>query len=107
MSLQSPPDETAHLVPESELPYRDGPFVITIDQDQDISQPPPPSYEELCVEDRNTRALQRIIEEFDIDAAPVGEICTFIVAMMLIALTVAGIGAAFHWGTFGCQGPNC
>jgi len=79
--------------------------VITIDHD--LSQPPPPSYEELYMEDRDRRELQSVVREFDIDAVPAEEICKFIVAMLLIALTVAAVGTAFHWGKLGCTGPKC
>jgi hypothetical protein len=79
--------------------------VITIDHD--LSQPPPPSYEELYVEDQNRRELQSLVREFDVDSAPAEEICKFIFAMLLIALTVACVGTAFHWGKLGCSGPSC
>ena len=92
-------------MPEAEEPYRDEPFVVTIDHD--LSQPPPPSYEELYVEDQNQRQLQSLVQEFDVDGNPAEEICKFIVAMLLIALTVAMVGTAFHWGKLGCQGPQC
>ena len=79
--------------------------MITIDHD--LSQPPPPSYEELYIEDQNQRELQSLVREFDVDASPAEEICKFIVAMLLIALTVACVGMAFHWGKLGCNGQSC
>lgn len=81
---------------ESEEPYRDDPFVITIDHD--LSQPPPPSYEELYIGDQNTRELQRRLGEVDGDGSAAEEICKFIVAMLIIALTIGLVGTAFHWG---------
>lgn len=107
--LLPPSQNTITLIPTSEPaePYRDEPFVITIDQDNDIFQPPPPSYEELYVEDQTRRELESLVREFDVDSAPAEEICKFIVAMLLIALTVACVGTAFHWGKLGCAGSRC
>ena len=105
--LLPPTRQTPHIVPEPEEPYRDEPLVITIDADQDIFQPPPPSYEELYIEHRDRRELQALVLELDDDAAPAEEICKFLVAMLFIAFTVAFVGAAFHWGKLGCPGPRC
>jgi hypothetical protein len=91
--------------PEGEEPYHDQPIVITIDHD--ISQPPPPSYEELYIENQSHRELRTLIPEFEIDSVPAEEFCKFVVAMILIALTVALVGTAFHWGRLGCNGPQC
>ena len=101
--LLPPSPNSIPLLPTSELEseqerYRDEPFVIQIDPDHDIFQPPPPSYEELYIEDQNDRELESLVREFDVNTTPAEEICKFIVAMMLIALTVALVGTAFHWG---------
>lgn len=107
MNLLPPPHAIQIMsAPEPEEPYRDEPFIITIDHD--LSQPPPPSYEELYIEDQNQRELQSLAQGgFDVDGSPAEEICKFIVAMLLIALTVACVGTAFHWGKLGCNGPQC
>ena len=65
-----------------------------------LSHPPPPSYEELYMEGQSRGPLQELVREFDVDNVPVQEICKFIVAMTIIALTVALVGTAFHfWGS--------
>lgn len=109
--LLPPSPQTTFLIPTSESepqePYCDEPFVIQIGREDDIFQPPPPSYEELYIEDQNRRELESLVREFDVGSAPAEEICKFVVAMLLIALTVAGVGTAFHWGKLGCSGQRC
>jgi hypothetical protein len=82
--------------PTLQEPYRDEPFVISID-----SSPPPPSYQEIFRQheiemDNMQRALAR---EVDGDPAEQTEdIYKWIVAMLLIVLTIACVGTAFNWG---------
>ncbi|KAJ5041521.1 uncharacterized protein L3040_005106 [Drepanopeziza brunnea f. sp. 'multigermtubi'] len=90
------------------IPYRDnpdGPFVVTIatdtdgDVDADAGQPPPPSYEDLYwQQEADARSLMR---QFDMDSSPAEqteELVKWVVAMLLICLTVAAVGTAFNWG---------
>jgi hypothetical protein len=102
-----PPPQTTPIssLSEEEERYRDEPFVGTIEHD--LSQPPPPAYEELYIEEQNQRQLLSVARNFDIDGNPAEEICKFVVAMLLIALTVGAVGTAFHWGKLGCKGLNC
>lgn len=88
--------------PEPEEPYRDEAFVISI-EDGDVSQSPPPSYEDLYVEDRNQSELQTLMGDVDMDREghSAEEVCKFIVVMLLLALTVACVATAFHWGRLG------
>jgi hypothetical protein len=82
--------------PTLQEPYRDEPFVISVD-----SSPPPPSYQEIFRQheiemDNMQRALAR---EVDGDPAEQTEdIYKWIVAMLLIVLTIACVGTAFNWG---------
>lgn len=82
--------------PNFQEPYRDEPFVVTID-----SSPPPPSYHEIYRQheiemDNMQRAMS---SESDEDPAEqIEDIYKWIVAMLLIVLTVACVGTAFNWG---------
>jgi hypothetical protein len=78
------------LVPQE--PYRDEPFVVTIDPDQ----PPPPSYETLYVETQ--REIERLEQEMDWDVNHAEDICKWLVSMLLITLTIVAMGFAFNWG---------
>jgi hypothetical protein len=99
------PPDTAQIrssIPPQE-PYRDVPFIVTID----ASQPPPPAYNEIY--DQRQEEMQRLIREFDMDGGPgehSEEICKWMVAMLIIALTVAAVGTAFNWGRPTCRWPN-
>lgn len=83
-------------------PYRDEPFVVTIleeeDEDVDASQPPP-SYNELY--HQHEMEMQRLVREFDTEDSPAEqteELVKWVVAMLLVCLTIAGVGTAFNWG---------
>src|SRR6266536_1035332 len=83
-------------------PYQDEPFIVTIE----ASQPPPPSYDELCEE--HQQELQRLIRQFDMDESPAElseDVMKWVVAMLLICLTVACVGTAFNWGRPSCNWP--
>ncbi|PQE24353.1 hypothetical protein CJF31_00002585 [Rutstroemia sp. NJR-2017a BVV2] len=82
--------EDIPLVPQE--PYRDEPFVVTIDPDQ----PPPPSYEMLYVETQTE--IERLQQEIDWDANHAEDICKWLVSMLLITLTIVAAGFAFNWG---------
>ncbi|CAL3970492.1 unnamed protein product [Diplocarpon coronariae] len=78
-------------------PYRDDPFGLT--GERDASQPPPPSYEELYR--RNEAEAGRLLREFDLEGSPAEqteELVKWVVAMLLICLTIAAVGTAFNWG---------
>lgn len=79
----------------SEEPYRDEPFVVTIidSVEDDASQPPPPSYDELY--QQNEIEMENLMREFEIDGTPAEQtemLCKWVVAMLLVALTVACVG---------------
>ncbi|KAI9051777.1 hypothetical protein LZ554_004044 [Drepanopeziza brunnea f. sp. 'monogermtubi'] len=90
------------------IPYRDnpdGPFVVDIttdtdaDADGDAGQPPPPSYEDLYWQ--YEADARRLMRQFDMDTSPAEqteELVKWVVAMLLICLTVAAVGTAFNWG---------
>lgn len=49
------------------------------------------------------------MREFEIEGTPTEqteEICKWVVAMLLVALTVACVGTAFNWGRPSCHWPN-
>ncbi|KAM3084094.1 hypothetical protein ACMFMG_001799 [Clarireedia jacksonii] len=85
---QSSPEDIP-LVPQE--PYRDEPFVITIDADQ-----PPPSYETLYIQTQTE--LERLEQELNWDANHAEDICKWLVSMLLITLTIIAAGFAFNWG---------
>ncbi|KAH8669546.1 hypothetical protein BGZ60DRAFT_407749 [Tricladium varicosporioides] len=75
-------------------PYRDEPFVVTID-----SSPPPPSYNDLYRE--NGIEMDILERTMAIDGDPAEqteEIYKWVVGMLLVTLTVASVGTAFNWG---------
>lgn len=81
--------------------YRDEPFVVTI-VENDPSQPPPPSYNELYRQ--NELELQTLSEEtytYGTPAEQAEALVKWVVAMLLIGLTIAALGMALNWG-----GPN-
>lgn len=91
-------------------PYRDDPeepFVVDIDG----SEPPPPSYTDFCREHAiELQSLEQTLDEEEVDPVERTEdICKWIVAMLLITLTVASVGTAFNWGRPYCRygGPRC
>lgn len=85
-------------------PYRDDPdepFVIN------IFEQPPPSYNDLCREHEiEMQNLEQTLEEEADPAERSEDICKWIVAMLLIALTVASVGTAFNWGRLQCKHPT-
>jgi hypothetical protein len=77
-------------------PYRDEPFIVSID-----SSPPPPSYQEIFRQHEiEMDSMSRVVAmESDVDPAEQTEdIYKWIVAMLLIILTIACVGTAFNWG---------
>ncbi|KAG9238030.1 hypothetical protein BJ875DRAFT_94777 [Amylocarpus encephaloides] len=80
--------------PSLEEPYRDGPFVITIE-----SAPPPPSYYDIFRQHEiELDNMQRALESDSDLAEQTEDIYKWVVAMLLIILTVACVGTAFSWG---------
>ncbi|TVY40667.1 hypothetical protein LOCC1_G004983 [Lachnellula occidentalis] len=98
-SLQVP------IAPPPFEPYRDEPdepFVVDID----TSQPPPPSYNDLYRE--HELEMQNLERALDAEGDPnerTEDICKWVVAMLLITLTVASVGTAFNWGRPHCSPP--
>ena len=89
-------------------PYRDQPFIITITDHETGETSPPPYIEIYTPNDIEMRNLL-LLQDNDIEgtAAEHSEmICKWIVAMLLVALTIAGVGTAFNWGQPSCQWPN-
>lgn len=82
------PNETAE-------PYRDEPFIVIIEDggEDDGTQPPPPSYNELYRQ--NEIEMETLMREFEIDGTPAEqseELFKWVVAMLLVGLTVACVG---------------
>jgi hypothetical protein len=79
-------------------PYRDEPFIVTIDETEDLL--PPPSYEDSETEVQNQATMQNLmrVTTLDLDYKPIEETCKFLLAMLVIALTVGAVGTAFKWG---------
>lgn len=89
LSLQ---DHTHDIPLQYQEPYRDDPFIITIDP----NQPPPPSYEALYVQTQ--MELERLDDEIDPDIGHAEDVCKWMVSMVLITLTIVAVGFAFNWG---------
>jgi len=93
-----PPIYTTSNAPRGVMqePYRDEPFVVTILEEDDANaQPPPPSYNELY---RQHEIEMRDFDTEDTPAEQTEELVKWVVAMLLICLTIAGVGTAFNWG---------
>ncbi len=98
------PTSTDPSIPQEA--YRDEPFVVSIIE-HDATQAPPPSYNELYQE--NEREMQRLMRQFETEATPAEqteELVKWVVAMLLICLTIAAVGTAFNWGRPSCVWPN-
>jgi hypothetical protein len=84
-------------------PYRDEPdepFVVDID----ASHPPPPSYNDLYREHEiEMQSLERTLEAEGDPVERTEDICKWVVAMLLITLTIASVGTAFNWGRPRCN----
>lgn len=94
----SPASSSLRIVTEAppslEEPYRDEPFVIAID-----SSPPPPSYHEIYRQHEiEMDNMQRALDSESDPAEQTEDIYKWIVAMLLIVLTVSCVGTAFNWG---------
>lgn len=118
MSNQPPlytPSEThfnpnvRHSNSDVQEPYRDEPFVVTIENAWDGEEGEghdgvvvqPPSYLELYRQHQHELEMQRLENEFETDGSPTEqaeELVKWVVAMLLVCLTVAGVGTAFNWG---------
>ncbi|KAI9642429.1 hypothetical protein NHQ30_009234 [Ciborinia camelliae] len=85
-------DHTHDIPLQHQEPYRDDPFIITIDP----NQPPPPSYEALYIQTR--AGLDILNDEIDPDIGHAEDICKWLVSMVLITLTIVAVGFAFNWG---------
>lgn len=92
-------------------PYQDEPFIITVDpdaspyadaEDGPRSQPPPPSYDASEQERQQYRAMgggmMLTAASVDVEGNHAEDVCKFLAAMVLIALTVGVVGTAFSWG---------
>ncbi|KAH7327452.1 hypothetical protein BKA65DRAFT_510619 [Rhexocercosporidium sp. MPI-PUGE-AT-0058] len=96
-----PPDHECQNTSDQSIPpdqYHDEPFVVTI-LEGDTTQPPPPSYNELYRQ--NEQELDRLMRQFDMDGTPAEqteELVKWVVAMLLICLSIAAVGTAFNWG---------
>ncbi|PMD51025.1 uncharacterized protein K444DRAFT_223598 [Hyaloscypha bicolor E] len=89
------------------VPYRDQPFIITITDTDGDTISPPPSYHDIY--NPNEIEMRNLLRSYELDGTPAEqteEICRWLVAMLLIALTIVGVGTAFNWGRASCQWPN-
>lgn len=87
-------------------PYRDEPEPFVVEIDADTSQPPPPSYTDLYREHEiEMQNLERTLEAEGDPIERTEDICKWVVAMLLITLTVASVGTAFNWGRPQCSSP--
>jgi hypothetical protein len=96
-----PPSNNCPNIPHTsaDAPYRDQPFIITITDAGGDTTEPPPSYNEIY--SPNEIEMRNLLLHYDLDGTPAEhteEICKWIVAMLLIALTIAAVGTAFNWG---------
>lgn len=90
-----------------QVPYRDEPFIITITDTDGETVAPPPSYHDIF--NPNEIELRNLLG-CELDGTPAEEteeICKWLVAMLLIALTIVGVGTAFNWGRPTCSGRRC
>jgi hypothetical protein len=90
-----------------QLPYRDQPFIITITDTDGDTVSPPPSYHDIY--NPSEMEMRDLLRNYELDGTPAEqteEICKWLVAMLLIALTIVGVGTAFNWGQPSCQWPN-
>jgi len=80
--------------------YRDETFVVQIvDGEAENAAQPPPSYQELYRQ--HEIDMMRLQHEFDTDGTPaeqVEELVKWVVAMLMLCLTIAGVGTALNWG---------
>ncbi|KAN0091796.1 hypothetical protein V8E51_017643 [Hyaloscypha variabilis] len=93
--------------PSSQVPYRDVPFIITITDTDGDTISPPPSYHEIY--NPSEIEMRDLLRTYELDGTPAEqteEICKWLVAMLLIALTIVAVGLAFNWGQPRCQLPN-
>jgi len=91
----------------SQLPYRDQPFIITITDTDGETNSPPPSYHDIY--NPSEIEMRDLLRNYDLDGTrseQTEEICKWLVAMMLITLTIVGVGTALNWGQPSCQWPN-
>ena len=82
-----------------QVPYRDEPFIITITDTDGETVSPPPSYNDIFTP--NEIEMRNLLQHYELDGTPAEEteeICKWLVAMLLIALTIVGMGTAFNWG---------
>ncbi|KAJ8058921.1 hypothetical protein OCU04_011906 [Sclerotinia nivalis] len=84
-------DHTNDIPLQYQEPYRDDPFIITIDS----NQPPPPSYEALYIQ---RQAELEMLNDEDLDIGHAEDVCKWLVSMILITLTIIAVGFAFNWG---------
>lgn len=82
-----------------QVPYRDEPFIITITDTEGETICPPPSYHDIF--NSNAIEMRNLLGHYELEGTPAEEteeICKWLVAMLLIALTIVAVGTAFNWG---------
>ena len=79
---------------------------MTIDESEELL--PPPSYEDSETEVQNQATIENLMRmtTLDLDSSPAEEICKFLLAMLVIALTIGAVGTVFSWGRENCQWPS-
>ena len=97
---------TSH--PQSPVEYvsftdEERPFIITLSplSPHTRGEPLPPSYEELfqqyrCPQQRDE--LQDMVQEMNTRGERAEDVGKFLIGMLILALTVVGVGTAFNWG---------
>jgi hypothetical protein len=103
-------------------PYRDEPFIITLSplsphsrpQHQNHGEAGLPSYEELYLQHPTVprqNELLELVRQMDSEGNRAEDVCKFVLGMILLALTVVGVGLAFNWGKgwgpHQCHGRRC
>ena len=97
-----------HSIPDNSIqePYRDEPFIVTIDESGNLL--PPPSYDDSQgeVQNQETAEDMTLMTRLDLEANHMEDIFKFLLVMLMIALTVGAVGIAFSWGSGDCQSPS-
>ncbi|TVY89985.1 hypothetical protein LAWI1_G005842 [Lachnellula willkommii] len=105
--LRNPPlPEPCSVSDSVQVPIAPPPFEPYRDEPDEPFVPPPPSYNDLYRE--HEMEMQNLERALDAEGDPIErteDLCKWVVAMLLITLTVASVGTAFNWGRPRCNSP--